>query len=60
VPAGVIVHHADVAKSERSWFGAVVATAPSRTLEDCARDKISPDLLRQAARDALVRGLVEK
>jgi len=60
VPAGVIVHHADVAKSERSWFGAVPATSPSRTLEDCSQDKISPDLLRQAARDALARGLVGK
>ncbi|HEY1554017.1 MAG TPA: type IV toxin-antitoxin system AbiEi family antitoxin domain-containing protein [Kofleriaceae bacterium] len=60
VPAGVIVHHADVAKSERSWFGAVPATSPSRTLEDCSRDKISPDLLRQAAQDALARGLVGK
>jgi predicted transcriptional regulator of viral defense system len=60
VPAGVIVHHADVTKGERSWFGAVPATSPSRTLEDCSRDKISPDLLRQAARDALARGLVGK
>ena len=60
VPAGVVVHHADIAKSERSWFGAVPATSPSRTLEDCSRDKISPDLLRQAARDAVARGLVGK
>jgi predicted transcriptional regulator of viral defense system len=60
VPAGVIVHHADVTKSERSWFGAVPATSASRTLEDCSRDKISPGLLRQAARDALARGLVAK
>ncbi len=60
VPTGVVVHYADVAKRERSWFGAVPATSPSRTLEDCSRDKISPDLLRQATRDALARGLVGK
>jgi len=60
VPTGVIVHHADVAKSERSWFGSIPATSPSRTLEDCSREKISPDLLRQAANDALARGLVGK
>jgi predicted transcriptional regulator of viral defense system len=60
VPAGVIVHYADVAKSERSWFGGVPVTSPSRTLEDCSRDKISPDLLRHAANDALARGLVGK
>lgn len=60
VPKGVVVHHADVAKSERSWFGAVPATSAARTLADCSRDKLSPDLLRQAARDALARGLVGK
>jgi len=60
VPKGVVVHHMDVAKSERSWFGAVPATSPSRTLADCSRDRLSPDLLRQAARDALARGLVGK
>lgn len=58
VPEGVVVHHADVAKSERSWFAAVPATSPARTLRDCSRDKLSPDLLRQAARDALARGLI--
>lgn len=60
VPTGVIVHYTNVAKTERSWFGAVPATSPSRTLEDCSRNKISPDLLRQAAREAVVRGLVDK
>jgi len=60
VPKGVIVHHMDVAKSDRSWFGAVPATSVSRTLADCARDGLSPDLLRQAAREALERGLVGK
>ncbi len=60
VPAGVIVHHADVAKGDRSWIGAVPATTPRRTLEDCAREQLSPDLLRQAAHDALARGLVGK
>jgi predicted transcriptional regulator of viral defense system len=60
IPPGVIVHHADVAKRDRSWFGAVPATAPGRTLQDCAYAKIAPDLLRQAAREALHRRLVGK
>jgi predicted transcriptional regulator of viral defense system len=60
VPTGVIVHYADIPKSERSWFGAVPVTSPFRTLQDCSRDKISPELLQQAARDALARGLVGK
>jgi hypothetical protein len=60
VPAGVVLHHADVPKKERVWFGPVPTTSPSRTLNDCARKSLSPDLLRQAARQALRRGLVTK
>jgi len=33
-------------------------TTPRRTLEDCAAEDLSPELLRQAARQALRRGLV--
>jgi len=58
VPAGVVLHHADIAPSERSWFGPVPATSPSRTLSDCAGSGLSPELLRQAAQQALRRGLV--
>ncbi|MBX3246087.1 MAG: hypothetical protein KF901_02770 [Myxococcales bacterium] len=58
VPDGVILHYADVAESERRWFGPVPATAPLRTLEDCAAEHLSPELLWGAALDALDRGLV--
>lgn len=60
VPAGVVLHHADVAREDRSWFGAVPTTTPRRTLNDCAREGLSPELLRQAAQQALRRGLVAK
>lgn len=60
VPSDVIAHHGDVPTRERGWFGAVPATSPMRTLADCAHEKLAPDLLRQAARDALRRGLVKK
>lgn len=60
VPDGVILHYGDIAKTERSWFGPVPATAPLRTLEDCAAEHVSPELLRGAARDALHRGLVAR
>jgi predicted transcriptional regulator of viral defense system len=60
VPADVIVHHGDVPKRERAWFGAVPATSVRRTLSDCTQEKLGPDLLRQAAREALRRGLVTK
>jgi predicted transcriptional regulator of viral defense system len=60
VPSDVIVHHGDVPDRERAWFDAVPATSPQRTLNDCAREKLAPDLLRQAAHEALRRGLVAK
>jgi hypothetical protein len=47
-------------KRDRAWVGAVPVTSPARTLVDCARDQIAPDLLRQAAQQALRRGLVAK
>jgi predicted transcriptional regulator of viral defense system len=60
VPVGVTLHHADVAPEERSWFGAVPVTSAARTLSDCATDRLSPELLRQAAQQALRRGLVTR
>ncbi len=58
VPEGIVLHHADIARVDRVWFGPVPTTGPRRTLEDCARDDLSPDLLQQGARQALRRGLV--
>jgi predicted transcriptional regulator of viral defense system len=60
VPEGVVLHHADVPMSDRTWFGPVPVTAPSRTLLDCARASVSPDILFQASRQALQRGLVAR
>jgi predicted transcriptional regulator of viral defense system len=60
VPTGVVLHHADVPPEERAWFGAVPTTNPRRSLNDCAREDMSPDLLRQAAQQAIRRGLVTK
>jgi predicted transcriptional regulator of viral defense system len=60
VPTGVVLHHADVPADDRSWFGAVPTTNPRRSLNDCAREGVSPELLRQAAQQALRRGLVTK
>lgn len=60
VPRGVVLHHAEVPSEDRAWFGAVPTTNPRRTLRDCAHEGISPELLRQAAQQALRRGLVTK
>ena len=58
VPQGVVLHHADVLPEERSWFGAVPITKPARSLNDCATEGLSPELLRQGAQQALQRGIV--
>jgi predicted transcriptional regulator of viral defense system len=60
VPADVMLHHGDVPSQDRTWFGAVPTTTAARTLNDCATDGLSPELLRQAAQQALRRGLASK
>jgi hypothetical protein len=55
-----VLHHADVAAEDRAWFGAVPVTTPRRTLSDCAQEGLSPEVLGQAARQALRRGLVAR
>jgi len=60
VPAGLVLHYADVPLDQRAWFGAVPVTSTRRTLNDCALAGLSPDLLRQAAQQALRRGLATK
>lgn len=58
VPPDVVLHHADIPPEDRTWFGAVPTTGARRTLSDCAKGGLSPELLRQAAQQALRRGLV--
>ena len=60
VPSGVQLHFADVPPADRSWLEVVPLTSTSRTLNDCAAAGVSPDLLRQAAKQALARGLVTR
>jgi hypothetical protein len=60
VPKGLELHYADVPTKERTWAGAVPVTSTRRTLNDCAHTGLTPDLLRQAASQALTRGLVTK
>jgi predicted transcriptional regulator of viral defense system len=60
VPPDILLHYADVPREDRSWFGAVPTTNPRRSLNDCAKDGFAPELLRQAAQQALRRGLVTK
>ena len=60
VPPGLVLHHQDLPASARTWFGAVPTTTVTQTLSDCATDGLSPELLGQAARQALRRGLAAR
>jgi len=60
VPPRVVLHHAEIGHDECEWHGAVPLTSPGRTLNDCAEQRLSPELLTQAARQALRRGLVTR
>jgi hypothetical protein len=53
----VRLHHAELLPEDRVWVGHVPVTSALRTLQDCAALPIAPDLLRQAAADAVARGL---
>ncbi|MFY0535814.1 type IV toxin-antitoxin system AbiEi family antitoxin domain-containing protein [Nannocystis pusilla] len=57
-PPGLVRHYGHVPEEERTWHGAVPVTSVIRTLRDCAMAALAPDLLRQAAVQALERGLV--
>lgn len=57
VPRIARLHHADVPDAERTWSGPVPITNPLRTLVDCVADHVQPDLIGQAVRDGLRRGL---
>lgn len=48
VPPSYVLHHADVARFERTWIGAVPVTTPARTVRDVAASFGDPDLVRQA------------
>jgi predicted transcriptional regulator of viral defense system len=60
VPAGAVLHFSDVEASDRTWVGVVPVTTPRRTLVDCAASHLAPDLLAQAARQAVARGIVSR
>lgn len=60
VPAGLVLHYADLDDVDRVWFSAVPVTSPRRTLRDCVEANASPDLVRQAVHEARRRGLISE
>jgi predicted transcriptional regulator of viral defense system len=58
IPDGVVLHFAEVAKSERTWFQAIPITTVARTIHDLLEDAADPGLVRQAISQAKRRGLL--
>lgn len=58
VPDGVLLHFADVAKSERTWFQSIPIATVARTIRDLLEDTADPQLVRQAISQAKRRGLL--
>ncbi len=58
-PSGVMAHYDDVQQSERSWFGPVPVTSPARSVNDCAAGRVPPELVDQAIRQGIARGLFD-
>jgi predicted transcriptional regulator of viral defense system len=60
VPEGVVLHYGDLPEAERAWIGSVRVTSPRRTLIDARRAHVSPEIVEQATRQAIARGLIGK
>jgi predicted transcriptional regulator of viral defense system len=58
VPAGLVLHFADVGDTDRASYSAVPVTAPLRTLRDCIEANVASDLVRQGILQARRRGIV--
>jgi len=60
VPKDVLVHFADVPKSDRVEVGSLPITNVHRTLLDCVDAHVSPELIEAAVRQARQRGLLDR
>jgi predicted transcriptional regulator of viral defense system len=54
-PQPLVLYYADV--EERAWNGSIPITTAARTVNDCAKSATAPDLVEQACRQGLRRGL---
>ncbi len=60
IPDGLILHYADLAEEDRTWFDAVPVTAPHRVIAECIDARVPPDWVEQALHQARDRGLLSK
>lgn len=58
VPAGLMLHFADVGSPDRTFHGEVPITTPRRTIQDCIAAEVAPELVRQALFQSRRRGIL--
>lgn len=54
---GLALHFSDLDHHNRAWSGCVPITTPARTVNDCATQSVATDIVEQASRQGLRRGL---
>ncbi len=57
VPKGVVLHHADLTKTEWAWFGPIPVTTPLRSVVDCIHAHVSKEFTDQAIAQGVRRRL---
>lgn len=60
IPNGLVLHYSDIVDEDREWRGPVQLTTPLRTIVDCSLDAVAPDLIEQAVRQGVRRGLFSR
>jgi predicted transcriptional regulator of viral defense system len=60
VPEGVAMHFGELAGADRGWVGPVPVTGVARTLVDCARAGVAPEMVRDAMEQANERGMIRE
>jgi predicted transcriptional regulator of viral defense system len=58
VPRGLVLHHDDLAESDRTWVEVVPVTTARQAITECIVAHVAPDLIEQAIRQARQRGLI--
>jgi predicted transcriptional regulator of viral defense system len=58
VPPVVVLHHANLPASDRTWIARVPVTTVGRTLRDAVDDGVDPDLIAQAIAEGTARKLL--
>ncbi|WP_437971467.1 DUF4365 domain-containing protein [Sorangium sp. So ce260] len=57
LPAHVVLHRATLTESEITWHDVVPVTTPLRTIRDCSAAGLDPELIDQACREGIERGI---